>query len=486
MAGDDESLVDRGKSAVAQAKTLKERFDVTHAGRTLERYNDRNGSVIAGGIAFFSLTSIAAGLLIAVTLASWFIAGDEELTNTIFEFVDDAVPGVVATDGSAGLVDPSSLAPTPVTGVVGAVAFLILFNTASRYISGMRMGVWAMLEVDDRTPLQGKLRDFAALVGIALMVILGVGLQVATSIVANEVAELLFDADPQEWAVRLSGIAVLFVVDMVFAGIVLVFLGGARLPRRYILTTLAVAALGMAILRQVMSLIISGVSGNAVLAPFAGVVVLLLFTNYTARIMLYAAAFLGTYRREGPLAAEELSASFAAWVHDVAAATVEDAGAGVVVLDTGPREVSLELRRDDAGAITVAHAPVVGEPWTAMSTPSLRVAERYSVLALASRARERRGIEQTLVVRSSRDAWLPDVTMTHEDDDQHPFAVRMNGDELARFSRASDAREAAVYLGAPVEEIMEAVLEPDGGSLLGAAEGSLARIGDRVRSWLRR
>ncbi|WP_084039401.1 YihY/virulence factor BrkB family protein [Demequina sp. NBRC 110053] len=486
MAGDDASLTERGKSAVAKAKTLKERFDATHAGRTLERYNDRNGSVIAGGIAFFSLTSIAAGLLIAVTLASWFIAGDEELRDTIFEFIDDAIPGVVATEDESGLVDPAALAPTAVTGVVGAVAFLILFNTAARYISGMRMGVWAMLQVDDRTPLQGKLRDFAALLGIALMVLLGVGLQIATSVVANEVANLLFDSAPQEWAVRLSGIAVLYVVDMAFAAIVLVFLGGVRLPRRYVLTTLAVAALGMAVLRQVMSLIIQGVSDNAVLAPFAGILTLLLFTNYTARIMLYSAAFLGTYRRSGPLAKEELSPAFAAFVRDDARASITEAGTGVVTIDTGPRHPDLLLERDSEDVVSVSLAPVVGEPWSAMRSPSLRAAERYAALSLASIARDAHGVEGRLVVHSARDLWLPDVTMAHDEDSEHPFVLLVSGEELARFSRASDAREAAVYLAAPIEELTQSILEPDGGALLGTPDGGLQRIGDRVRSWLRR
>ncbi|WP_084106047.1 YihY/virulence factor BrkB family protein [Demequina sp. NBRC 110056] len=486
MAGDEETLVDRGKTAVAQAKTLKERFDASHPGRTLARYTERNGNVIAGGIAFFSLTSIAAGLLIAVTLASWFIAGDEELSETIFEFINDAVPGLVSTDGTSGLVDPGALAPTAVTGIVGIVAFLVLFNTAARYISGMRMGVWAMLQVDDRTPLQGKLRDFAALLGIALMVLVGAGLQVATSIVANQVSELLFDTAPQEWAVRLSGASVLFVVDMLFAAIVLVFLGGVRLPRRYVLTTLAVAAFAMLILRQVMSLIISGVSGNAVLAPFAGILTLLLFTNYTARIMLYSAAFLGTYRKEGPLSADELSEPFAAWARDKAEVSIRDQGAGVVNLDTGPKDISLELERNDDGLVSVALAPTVGTPWSAMSTRSLRVAERFAAFSLAGRARERQGIEQRLVVHSARDAWLPDVTMSHDEDSRHPFVLLMHDDELARFSRASDAREAAVYLAAPFEELGQALLEPDGGTLLGEPESGLARIGDRLRSWLRR
>ena len=484
---DDESLVDRGKTAVAQAKTLKERFDHTHAGRTLERYSDRNGSVVAGGIAFFSLTSIAAGVLIAVTLASWFIAGDEELSGEIFSFVDQAVPGVVKQgDNGTGLVDPSTLKPTAITGVVGLVGFLILFNTAARYVSGMRMGVWAMLEADDRSPLQGKLRDFAALVGIALMVLLGAGLQVASSVVASQVSQLLFDTAPQEWVVRLSGAAVLFVVDMVFAAIVLVYLGGVRLPRKYVLITLAVAAFALGVLRQAMSLIISGLSENAVLAPFAAVVALLLFTNYTARILLYAAAFLGTYRQLGPLTTEDLSDWFASWARDKAGAEVDESAPGVLRVDPGPTHVALEMTRDADNHITVSHVPVLGDPWEAMRTSSARVAQRHAVFALASVARERAQIEQRLVVRGADDARLPGVELVSTDDERFPFGVQFGDQELARFARASDAREAGVYLATTMEEIGQSVMSAEGGDLFGAPEDESPRLGDRVRSWLRR
>ncbi|GIG53557.1 YihY/virulence factor BrkB family protein [Demequina activiva] len=483
----EDSLVARGKGLVADAKTLKERFDLTHPGRTLERYSDRNGSVIAGGIAFFSLTSIAAGVLIAVTLASWFIAGDEELSSQIFDFVDQAVPGVVK-DGpdDAGLVDPSTLQPTAVTGVVGFFAFLILFNTASRYVSGMRMGVWAMLEADDRSPLQGKLRDFAALVGIALMVVLGAGLQVATSVIADQVSQLLFDTAPQEWAVRLSGAAVMFLVDMAFAAIVLVYLGGVRLSRRSILVTLMVAAFGMGVLRQVMSLIISGVSNNAVLAPFAAIVTLLLFTNYTARIMLYSAAFLGTYRQLGPLTRDELAEPFLDWAVHQAGAQVEGTDPGVLRIDPGPEHVAIEMQRSTDGDITVARAAATGDPWPAMRTRSTRVAQRHAVFALAAVARKRAGIDRSLLVRSARDARLPDVTLSSTQDERFPFAVDFGGEELARFARASDAREATLYLAATIEEVVASVMEPDGGVLFGIPEGESPRLGDRVRAWLRR
>lgn len=482
----DDSLVDRGKDVVEKGKTLKERFDLTHIGRTLKRYTDRNGNVIAGGIAFFSMTAIAAGLLIAVTLASWFIAGDDELSDQIFAFLNEAVPGVVETGDGEGLVDPGTLSPTAVTGVAGLVGFLVLFNTAVRYVTGMRKGVWELLDIDDRSPMQGKMRDFAALVGIALMVLLGAGLQFGTAVVAEQVSQWLFDATPYEWVVRLSGIAVMLVVDMAFAAIVLVYLGGARVPRKYTLATLAVTALAMGVLRQAISLLISGVTENPVLAPFAAIVTLLLFSYFTARILLYAAAYLGTYRLYGPLKQDELSEWFVAWARDKAGAEIDESTPGVLRIDPGGTRIALEVQRDIEGTVTVSHAALVGKPWEVMQTRSLRAAQRHAIFTLALAARERAGIEERLVVRSSPHERLPGIQLTSTKDERFPFAVEFGEEELARFSRASAAHEAGLYLATTMEEVGAAVLDPDGGTLLGGGEETKTRLGDRVRAWLRR
>lgn len=258
------------------------------------------------------------------------------------------------------------------------------------------------------------------------------------------------------------------------------------MPRKQTLATLAVTALAMGVLRQVIALLISGVAEDPVLAPFAAIVTLLLFTYFTARILLYAAAYLGTYRLFGPLKQDDLSEFFVTWAGDKAGVEFDDSEPGVLRIDPGPTRIALELRRDIEGDITVSHVAVVGKPWEAMRTRSLRAAQRHAIFTLALAARERAGVEERLVVRSAADERLPGVVLTSTDDERFPFAVEFGGEELARFSRASAAHEAGLYLATTMEEVADAVLEPDGGILLGGAPETKTRLGDRVRSWLRR
>ncbi|MFW7414407.1 YihY/virulence factor BrkB family protein [Demequina sp. SO4-18] len=291
----DASLMVKSKVAVKRGKSLKERFDRSHAGRMLERVNDGNGMILAGGIAYFSLTSIAAALVIGVTLASYFVSRNSEWNERFYSFLDESIPGIVG-DGENDLVDPSSLEPQTVSGVVGVVSFLILFNTATRYLRGMRVGVRTMLGKEAAPPAQGKLRDFIALFSLVLVVVLGLVLQV----VASQFAEVMASWFTVEWVsegiIRGPAIAVGVLLDMAFAALAIVVLGRYKGPRRPLLWALFAAAIAIGILRQAFSLVVGSLSENAVLGSAVAIVSLLIFVDFIARILLLSSAWLGTNR----------------------------------------------------------------------------------------------------------------------------------------------------------------------------------------------
>lgn len=292
---EDASMVDKGKAGVKRAKSLKERFERTHAGRMLERVNDGNGMILAGGIAYFSITSIAAALVIGVTLASYFVSRNSEWNERFYTLLDESIPGIVG-EGDNNLVDPSSLEPQPISGVVGLVSFLILFNTATRYLRGMRVGVRTMLGKEAAPPAQGKLRDFIALFSLIIVVVLGVVLQV----IASQFAEVMAGWFSVEWIsegiIRGPAIAIGVLLDMAFAALAIVVLGRYKGPRTPLLWALFAAAVAIGILRQAFSLVVGSLSENAVLGSAIAIVSLLIFVDFIARILLLTSAWLGTNR----------------------------------------------------------------------------------------------------------------------------------------------------------------------------------------------
>lgn len=292
----------RFKAILARAKSGKEWFDQTHPGRMLTRVSDANGNLLAGGIAYLSLTSLAAALVLAVTLSSYMIHFNAGWNDAFYGFIEDVIPGVIKSgpDGS-GLVDPSTIAPQTITGVVGVVGVLILLNTATRYLSALRLGTRTMLGYDTASPAQGKLRDVGMLIALVVVAVLGVVLQVLASRFSEAVAGLLSDEPLSQWVIRIPAFAVGVLVDMAFVALAIVVLGGFTSPRLPLLRTLVVTAIAIGVLRQAVSLVVGGTVDNPILASAAAVITIMIFVNFMARIVLHAAAWLGTIA--GPEAA---------------------------------------------------------------------------------------------------------------------------------------------------------------------------------------
>lgn len=278
---------------VARAKEWQARAEQTHLWRMNAHYGDNNGNVLAGGIAYFSLTSIAAGVLIAVTISSLVIGSNPEARATALDFIDNAIPGIVG-EGDEALLQEGNLPQQSISGIIGLGAFLVLFFTATRYIGGLRQAVQTMLGRDAGSPITGKLRDLSALLVIALLVILGMALQVIASEASSFFADLLSDDPFSEWLLRGPALAVGLIVDMAFAWIAIKFLGRSVRSLRELVWVLLAASIGMGLLRMASSLIIGGVTDNPVLGSFTAVITLLIFADFVARILLYASAWLGT------------------------------------------------------------------------------------------------------------------------------------------------------------------------------------------------
>ena len=153
-----------------------------------------------------------------------------------------------------------------------------------------------MLGREGGNPLQGKLRDFIALAGIAVIALTGVVVQVIASQAANWIVGLIGDGTLSEWVLRVPALVVGLVIDMLFVAIALVVLGRARGPKSKIVPVLFATAVVIGILRVASSALVGSAAENPILAPIAAVITLLIFVDFTTRTILMAAAWLGAHR----------------------------------------------------------------------------------------------------------------------------------------------------------------------------------------------
>lgn len=279
---------------MGRGKHLKTVFDGTRVGRMLGRYGEQNGNVLAGGIAYYSLVSIAAGLIIGATAISFLAQYVPGVRSVYFQVLQNAVPGVVG--GGSALVSQNTTLANTATGLVGLFALLLGANRATRFVGGLRTGVVTMLGRDAGNPLQGKLRDFMALVAIALIVTTGLVVQVIASRAADWLVGVISDDSLNVWLLRIPALLVGLVIDMLFVAMAIVVLGHARAPRRRLWPVLLITGAVIGVLRLASSALVGSAASNAVLASIAAVVTLLIFVDFTTRAILMAAAWLGAYR----------------------------------------------------------------------------------------------------------------------------------------------------------------------------------------------
>ena len=60
------------------------------------------------------------------------VIGNDTFREELLDFIGNAIPGIFPDEDSEGLVDPDSLQPTAMSGLVGLIALGVLVYTATR------------------------------------------------------------------------------------------------------------------------------------------------------------------------------------------------------------------------------------------------------------------------------------------------------------------------------------------------------------------
>lgn len=277
---------------VARGKALLEWWQHTRAGRALAHFGRAGGGVLTGGIAYAALFSVVAGLTIGWTVFMAVLGRNAELRETLLSTVNASLPGLVDT-GSGGLLEPDQLQLSTGLSVAGLAALVVLVFTGIRAIAALRTAVQAMFGVlPTGNAVLGKLRELGGFVGIGLAVLASALVTLGVTTAADWLMGLLGWDDRSGLVVRVLGIAVAFVVDAGLFVMLVRVLANQHPPRRALLGGAVIAAAGLGVVRVLGTSVVSGsVQDNRALAPFAVVVVLLLWVNLIARIVLLAAAW---------------------------------------------------------------------------------------------------------------------------------------------------------------------------------------------------
>lgn len=268
----------------------------TRVARSLARYGNANGALLAGGIAYSALFSIFAGLAIAFTAFMAVLGGNGELREAVLEAIDDALPGVIDMgDGQGGILTPEQLVVSTGLSITSIIAVVVLLNSAMSVMSSLRTAIRAMFGIVavGENAVLARVRDLGAFVVLAVAVLTTSALGIAVGAAGAAVTDWIgLGESPVAAALtRIAGHVLALGVDFLVVLFLIRVLAGARAPRRDLLGGALVMAAVAGVMRFAGTALVGSVSDNPLLAGFAAIATLLLWVNFVVRVLLMIAAW---------------------------------------------------------------------------------------------------------------------------------------------------------------------------------------------------
>ncbi|MFJ4711056.1 YihY/virulence factor BrkB family protein [Streptomyces sp. NPDC088785] len=267
---------------------LVSRLMLTHAWRAYERLDAVHWTRLAAAMTFISFLALFPLLTVAAAVAASTLSTAQQ--HELQDKISDQVPGISDQLDLQALVDNA--------GTVGIVAGALLLFTGIGWVGSMRECLRAVWELPDpeENPVVRKLKDAGVLVGLG-----GAGL---ASLVASTVASSAVDAtaeglglDKDGWGglvLQVVAFAIAVLADFLLLLYILTLLPGVKPERRDLVIAALIGAAGFELLKLLLGGYIKGVAAKSMYGAFGTPVALLLWINFTAKLVLFCSAWSAT------------------------------------------------------------------------------------------------------------------------------------------------------------------------------------------------
>jgi len=272
---------------------LASRLMETHAWRSYETLVRVHWTRLAAAITFISFLAlfplIAVGAAIGAALLT-----DKQL-GRIEDKIAQQVPGISDQLGIDGLVAHA--------GTVGLVAGALLLFTGIGWIGSMRdclRAVWEMDDLDEGNPVIRKLKDAGVLFGLGGAALVTLAISSVGSVAVGWVADLLNIPENGAGGVllRVAALLVGVAADFLLLLYLLTLLPGVEPPRRRLMVAALLGAVGFELLKLLLGSYMRGVASKSMYGAFGVPIALLLWINFTAKLLLFCAAWTATPSKE--------------------------------------------------------------------------------------------------------------------------------------------------------------------------------------------
>ncbi|MGW3101024.1 YihY/virulence factor BrkB family protein [Streptomyces sp. NPDC001100] len=267
---------------------LVARLTATHAWRSYERLDRVKWSQLAAAMTFISFIALFPLLTVAAAIAAATLSTDQQ--RELQDKIAEQVPGISDQLNIGSLVDNA--------GTIGLIAGAVLLFTGIGWVGSMRECLRAVWELPDRdeNPLLRKLIDTGVLIGLGGAVLATIAVSTVASALVDWINGQLGIAQGG-WGgilLRIAAFAVAVLADFLLLLYVLTLLPGVEPPRRRLFVAALIGAIGFELLKLLLSGYIQGVAAKSMYGAFGVPVALLLWMNFTSKLVLFCAAWTAT------------------------------------------------------------------------------------------------------------------------------------------------------------------------------------------------
>ncbi|MCW5251609.1 MULTISPECIES: YihY/virulence factor BrkB family protein [unclassified Streptomyces] len=267
----------------------------THAWRSYERLDRVKWTRLAAAMTFTSFVALFPLLSLAAAIAAATLSKGQQ--DRLQEKLAEQVPGISDQLDIQGLIDNA--------GTVGLIAAALLLFTGIGWVDSARGCLRAVWERPDEeeNPLLRRGKDAGVLLGLGGALLLTVGISTVASALVGWITRELGIPQGGFGGVLLyvAAFAVAVLADFLLLLYVLTLLPGVHPGRRRLVVAALIGAVGFELLKLLLSGYMQGVAAKSMYGAFGVPVALLLWINFTSKLVLYCAAWTATGGREEEL-----------------------------------------------------------------------------------------------------------------------------------------------------------------------------------------
>ncbi|MGC5038346.1 YihY/virulence factor BrkB family protein [Streptomyces sp. DT190] len=269
-----------------------ERLMITHAWRSYERLDRVKWTRLAAAMTFTSFVALFPLLTVSATIAAATLSTGQQ--DQLQDKIAEQVPGISDQLDIAGLVENA--------GTIGLIAGALLFFTGVSWAGSMRECLRAVWELpdDEENPAVRYGKDAGVLMGLggALLVTIAAS-AVASAMIGWIIREL--GIDEGGWGGVLLHVAAFLIAvlaNFLLLLYVLTLLPGVEPTRHRLVVAALTGAVGFELLKLLLSGYLQGVAAKSMYGAFGVPVALLLWINFTSKLVLFCASWTATQSKQ--------------------------------------------------------------------------------------------------------------------------------------------------------------------------------------------